>query len=83
VIPMETKSACVTFLIAKYGVMGIRPPGSFQCWEQKCVGWGDEPMKYANPIVAAEIHAREMLGFSSLSSKSIMDCTHIGSVSFR
>jgi hypothetical protein len=33
----------------------------------------DVPMKYAAPIVPAEIQALETLGFSSLSSKSIMN----------
>lgn len=31
------------------------------------------PMKYDAPIVAAEIQAREVFGFSSLSSKAIIN----------
>lgn len=31
-------------------------------------------MKYEAPIVAADIHARETFGFSSFSSKVIMNC---------
>jgi hypothetical protein len=31
-------------------------------------------MKYEIPIVAADIHARETLGFSSFNSKSIINC---------
>lgn len=37
----------------------------------------DVPIKYEIPIVAADIHARETLGFSSFNSKSIINWTMV------
>src|SRR6266536_5846886 len=57
--------------------MGIKPPKvlSASHFRQEKEN-RRSPIKYATPIVAAEIQARETFGFSSLSSKSIINYGH-------
>ena len=79
VIPIDMNNACVTFFSAKYGIIGIKPPKRVQYAE--VTGTIDVedylsiPVKYADPMVAAETQAREVFGLSRRSSKSIMNWT--------
>jgi hypothetical protein len=82
-MPIEMKRAWLVFFVAKYGIIGRRPPvGEIELESVMEDSLGQEkrrafdiPMKYEIPIVAADIHARETLGFSSFNSKSIINLT--------